>query len=130
MQDFSEYLILLIYSYPIHNPIFKAHPKARRVIENAWGLLKTRFQCTRRTLKVKKPAAAAVIVKCCAILHNFLILVRDDWIADAEDADADDNEVEDEDEDAENVPPNNNAANAWLNRLTILNHSFLQANNL
>jgi len=106
---------------PQYAELFKAHPKARRIVENAWGLLKTRFQCCKRTLNMKNPASSAQVIKCCAILHNFLITMRDEWneIAVAgEDAVADNDEVEE---------IHNNVG---LNRIAVLNQFFLQANNL
>jgi hypothetical protein len=65
---------------------YDAHMKTRRVIENAWGLYKTRFQCAKRVLRFKNPARSAQCLKSCAILHNFFIILRDHWDYEAEEA--------------------------------------------
>jgi len=99
--------------------MFQQLRKTRVVIEQAWGLYKARFQCTKRTLRMK-PTFAAAVMKCCAILHNFLILQRDNW-------DVVDMEVEEEDND---VGGNNPIQGENLNRLARYNNAFVNVNNL
>lgn len=72
-----------------------------------------RFQCAKRTMRVA-PVYAAIILKAAAILHNFLIMKRDDWPI----PDANENEDANAGEDA--VAPND--------RLEILNNAFLNIN--
>ena len=45
--------------------------RARRVVENAFGILSSRFRCFRRPITVK-PKNAVAIVKGAVMLHNFL----------------------------------------------------------
>ena len=51
---------------------YRAHAKTRRIVENAFGLLKQRFRCLLDELRVKSPTYAAQIAKACFYLHNFL----------------------------------------------------------
>lgn len=107
---------------PQFQELFEAHKKTRRIVENAFGLLKARFQCCQRKLKFKNPAKAAVVIKSCAILHNFFIINADRWEAEPI-AIAEEEIAADELNDlAEN--------DAGIRRLTILNHLFQQINNL
>ena len=46
--------------------------RARRVVENAFGILASRFRVLRSPILVKEKTAIN-IVKCCVALHNFLI---------------------------------------------------------
>ena len=45
--------------------------RARRVVENAFGILLSRFHCFRRPITVK-PKNAVAIVNGAVMLHNFL----------------------------------------------------------
>ena len=45
--------------------------RARRVAENAFGILVSRFRVFRRPLLVK-PEVVDAVVKACTVLHNFL----------------------------------------------------------
>lgn len=45
--------------------------RARRVVENAFGILSSRFRVLRTTLKLNLENVDAVVLACCA-LHNFL----------------------------------------------------------
>ena len=45
--------------------------RARRIVENAFGIMASRFRVFRRSLLVK-PESADVIVLACTVLHNFL----------------------------------------------------------
>jgi len=96
----------------------------RRIIENAWGVYKKRFQCAQRTLRIRSPTEAGRILKACAILHNFAIANKEnDRFLPEEFEDfpmEDDNEMEDD--------CNENAL--INNRLLQLNNSFLIVNNL
>lgn len=46
--------------------------RARRCVENAFGILSTRFSCLSRTMFCK-PDRVQKIVSACCILHNFLL---------------------------------------------------------
>lgn len=50
----------------------KYHCRARRIVENSFGLLAHRFRCLLSRMHVQ-PKFAAKITMACAILHNFLI---------------------------------------------------------
>lgn len=102
---------------PEFSHLYAAHPKTRRPIESAWGLYKSRFQCARRRMKTKKPANSCKILKACAILHNFFILVNDRWTMD-EEIPYDINDL------GPIIPDTNN------NRLSIVNNAFIRINNL
>lgn len=93
--------------------------KTRVVIEQAWGLYKSRFQCAKRTIRLK-PESAAAVLKCCAILHNFLLLQNDIWDAEIEEIEENNNDAD------ENNEPNGEN----LNRLAVYNNAFLHINNL
>lgn len=61
---------------PISNPLNqaeydfnRAHKRTRRIIENAFGVLKERFPCLYQ-LRVRSPEFAGEIFKACCILHN------------------------------------------------------------
>ena len=45
--------------------------RARRIVENAFGILANRFGCLLTTLRVEPQTAAAIVVACCC-LHNIL----------------------------------------------------------
>lgn len=45
--------------------------RARRVVENAFGILSSRFRVLRRTLKLDLENVDAIVLACCA-LHNYL----------------------------------------------------------
>eukprot|EP00745_Piridium_sociabile_P033516 TRINITY_DN57481_c0_g1_i1.p1 TRINITY_DN57481_c0_g1~~TRINITY_DN57481_c0_g1_i1.p1 ORF type:complete len:488 (-),score=103.76 TRINITY_DN57481_c0_g1_i1:251-1714(-) len=46
--------------------------RARRVVENAFGLLAQRFRCLLRTIELQ-PENVRLVIKCCTTLHNILI---------------------------------------------------------
>jgi len=53
--------------------------RARRCVENAFGILCARWVCLRRTLFVNPDRAQHIIAACC-LLHNFLLRkVNDDY---------------------------------------------------
>lgn len=91
--------------------------KTRVVIEQAWGIFKARFQCAKRCIRTN-PTSAAAILKCCAILHNFLILQKDNWEF---------YELEEENDDA-GADNGEDAGNQ--NRLALFNHTFKHINNI
>ena len=45
--------------------------RARRVVENAFGILANRFQVLLTTMR-HKPSTVKVIVKACIVLHNLM----------------------------------------------------------
>jgi hypothetical protein len=45
--------------------------RARRIVENAFGIVAHRFRCQLNTLRVNPENAANVVLACC-ILHNML----------------------------------------------------------
>nr|CAB3263117.1 uncharacterized protein LOC101243083 [Phallusia mammillata] len=45
--------------------------RARRTVENAFGIMSSKFRVFRRPLAIK-PERADEVVKCCTVLHNFL----------------------------------------------------------
>jgi hypothetical protein len=50
--------------------------RARRIVENAFGILCTRFRVLLRTLELDVPSAMQV-VRACLVLHNFLLTKKD-----------------------------------------------------
>lgn len=45
--------------------------RARRVVENSFGILSAVFRVLRKPLLVE-PAKASTVIQCCIYLHNFL----------------------------------------------------------
>ncbi|CAK5087428.1 unnamed protein product [Meloidogyne enterolobii] len=81
---------------------YEAHARTRSIIERTIGLLKMRWLCLKKGLRVKKPSYSAEIVKCCGYLHNFIIDNRQENEDDDECFDEDDIEEEEETEDLDN----------------------------
>lgn len=59
--------------------------RTRFCVENAFGILKSRFQCLK-FVRVQNPQKASLIINVCAILHNILISARknSDYISSSE----------------------------------------------
>lgn len=45
--------------------------RARRLVENAFGIMKMKFQCLRKIMQ-QKPGTCRIIAYCCCCLHNLL----------------------------------------------------------
>jgi len=110
MLDDSGYArrewLMTPYVSNIHDPgevrFNAAHKRTRRLVENAYGVVKARFPCLKKMRL--EPTYAGRIIMACAALHN--ITTREDFWVDAPEA-----------IDSVNVPepPNNN--NRRLNEL-------------
>ncbi|XP_014661400.1 PREDICTED: uncharacterized protein LOC106804647 [Priapulus caudatus] len=62
--------------------------RARRVVENAFGIMANRFRCMLTTMQLQ-PENIKLVVRTCVVLHNFLIdrnPARDAQVIDREDA--------------------------------------------
>lgn len=66
------------------------------------------------------------MIKACVCLHNFLILVKDEWEFEDESA-KNSSDSEDLEEDVENEYI---AEKNFTERLALLNHAFLTSNNM
>ena len=71
------------------------HKGTRRLIENAFGVLKNRFSCLRSKLRVT-PERACKIIKCCTVLHNLAIELDDNDILNEILEDFDQNQINNE----------------------------------
>lgn len=58
--------------------IYSSLAKCRRVVECAFGVLKQRFTCVGKALRVKSPEYAAHIINACIALHNFILMTNYD----------------------------------------------------
>uniref|UniRef100_A0A914CUZ7 Putative nuclease HARBI1 n=1 Tax=Acrobeloides nanus TaxID=290746 RepID=A0A914CUZ7_9BILA len=76
---------------------YKNHTKTRSIIERSFGLWKNRFRCLQR-IRVQEPVYACEIIKCTALLHNFMIRLRNDDENDDDDY-LDEEDLEGEDSD-------------------------------
>ena len=88
-----------------------AHKSTRRVIENAFGVLKERFSCLY-SLRVQ-PEFACEIFKTCCTLHNITLINDDDVTINVE-------EMEDDD-----IDPNNDIDQPGRNRRANLIRHFV-----
>uniref|UniRef100_A0A915EIT5 DDE Tnp4 domain-containing protein n=1 Tax=Ditylenchus dipsaci TaxID=166011 RepID=A0A915EIT5_9BILA len=61
---------------PEDSNFYDSFAKTRVAVEQHFGVWKNRFRCLQETLRVKDPVYAAMIVKCCAYLQNFLVNTR------------------------------------------------------
>lgn len=105
---------------------YRAHPRARSVIERAWGLYKNRFQCARLQLRLKSPNNSGRVLLACAILHNFLIRTKeiDDFdFYPEEHEEVNEEEMNDEELEVEETSAQNN-------RLVLMNNLFKEINGM
>ena len=51
-----------------------AHSKTRCIVEQTFGILKTRFYCLKTGLRIKDMTLAAKIIIACGVLHNICLL--------------------------------------------------------
>ena len=63
------------------------HSKTRIAVECAFGMLKSRFRILKRELDCKDMEHACLIVAGCMVLHNMLLAVNDDYVAETYDQD-------------------------------------------
>jgi nuclease HARBI1 len=77
------------------NKFNKAHKKTRRIIENAFGILKQRFRCLLDMELRVSPKFAGEIILACTALHNITVSSEDDIDIPvlAEENDTDDEEI-------------------------------------
>lgn len=51
--------------------------RARRIVENAFGLISQRFRVLRRPIELIDPAKVILVVKAICVLHNYLLIRKD-----------------------------------------------------
>ncbi len=71
---------------PIKNPSTRAeklynesHIKTRNTVERQYGVLKRRFPCLSYGMRLKLETQAVIIIAC-AVIHNYCILKRDEFV--------------------------------------------------
>ena len=99
----SPYLMTAYHSgrlTPAQERFNKILTKLRVVVERAYGKLKIRWRCILKELEDDTQRVADITLACC-ILHNFCIIMGDEFDEDDDDDDSDDDDDEDGREDDE-----------------------------
>ena len=50
--------------------------RARRIVENCFGILAARFQCLLRGINIENPKTIDTVTLCCVVLHNIIRIRR------------------------------------------------------
>lgn len=90
--------------------------RARRVIENVFGIITRKFQVFERRILLEPPKAKSITLAAC-VLHNFLIDHKSPGYLEIIDSDSADNEIQDDIQnhsDDENANENRNKLMEWF----------------
>lgn len=64
-------------SLSVVSSTFGIHSRARSVVEQAFGMMKTHWRATLSKAQEVHPHFAADIIACCAFLHNLCLIMND-----------------------------------------------------